>query len=260
MRVALGLSYDGTAYHGWQSQEEVPSVQAALEKALSFVADHPVSVVCAGRTDGGVHALSQVVHFETTAVRTNYAWILGTNAQLPADIRVSWVQEVAEDFHARFSALARSYRYIIFNSPVHSALLRNQVTLCHRELEVERMQAAANYLVGEHDFTSFRALQCQAKSPVRTIHQLDIYRQDQFVIIDIKANAFLHHMVRNIAGVLIAIGSGKQEPIWAQEVLLAKDRAQGGVTAPSSGLYFMSVDYPEHFGLSQYKPAFYMIK
>lgn len=250
MRLALGISYKGTAYCGWQTQETVPSVQSSLEIALSNVANHPVRVICAGRTDAGVHALGQVIHFDTTAERDERAWLLGTNANLPGDIRVLWVKIVSDDFHARFSATARRYRYVIFNNAIHSALLRGQVTWCHRSLDANRMAEAAQYLLGEHNFNSFRALACQAKSPVRTVHQLDVYRKDKFIFIDIKANAFLHHMVRNIAGMLMAVGSHKREPIWAQELLELRERAKGDVTAVPDGLYFMSVNYPEQFGLN----------
>lgn len=251
MRIALGISYEGTAYYGWQSQVTVPSIQASLETALSKVADHPVTVTCAGRTDAGVHALGQVAHFDTTAERNDRAWLLGTNANLPRDIRVDWVQVVTDDFHARFSATAREYRYVIFTHPVHSALLRNQVAWSHHKLDASRMAEAAQYLLGEHDFSSFRAAQCQAKSPVRCIKKVEIYQRDKCIFMDIKANAFLHHMVRNIAGVLMTIGACKREPIWAKEILEARTRLHGNKTAPASGLYFMQVEYPEEFGLLQ---------
>jgi tRNA pseudouridine38-40 synthase len=249
MRIALGISYDGTAYHGWQRQESATTLQSCVEDALSKVADHPVAVVCAGRTDRGVHALGQVVHFATTAQRDARAWTLGANANLPSDIRVHWAHPVTDNFHARFSAVARRYRYVIYNHATRPALLRNQVTTHFHLLNEQLMQEAASYLVGEHDFSSYRAMECQAKSPVRTISQLDVQRRADFIFIDIKANAFLHHMVRNIAGVLLAIGSGEQLPSWAKAVLEAKDRKQGGVTAPSQGLYFMEVFYPEEFAL-----------
>lgn len=249
MRIALGVSYDGSSYCGWQSQEAVPTIQTTLQDALSKVADHPVKLVCAGRTDRGVHAVGQVAHFDTEAVRTEHAWILGVNTYLPADIRVHWFKVVPDDFHARFSAQARSYRYVILNRKVHSALLRNQATWYHQPLDEHLMQIGANYLLGEHDFSSFRAMECQAKSPVRTLHRLEVYRTKQFVFIDIKANAFLHHMVRNIAGVLMLIGSQKKPPQWAQEVLLARDRTQAGITASPNGLCFLSVIYPQHFDI-----------
>ncbi len=250
MRVAAGVSYNGAGYHGWQRQaNDLNTLQQQLESALSKVADHAISVVCAGRTDAGVHALNQVIHFETTAQRNEREWMLGVNSYLPADIRMHWVQMVTDDFHARFSALARRYRYIIYNAHVHSALLHNQVTWHHRPLDEQRMAAAAQYLLGEHDFTSYRALACQAKSPIRTIYELTVQRQAEFIFINVKANAFLHHMVRNMAGVLLMIGARKQEPQWAQAVLKARDRVQGGVTAPASGLYFVKVYYPEQFNL-----------
>lgn len=249
MRFALSLTYDGSNYHGWQNQPEAASVQQAVELALSKLADHNVTVVCAGRTDSGVHALSQIVHFETSAIRDARSWVLGTNSYLPRDIRVQWIQEVNDDFHARFSALSRRYRYVIYNNFVPSALLRNQTTWQCAPLDETRMLQAAQYLIGEHDFTSYRAMQCQARSPVRTIHHLEVTRNNKFIILDIKANAFLHHMIRNIAGVLMTIGAGKAEPIWAQEVLEAKDRRAGDVTAVANGLYFMAAEYPERFNL-----------
>jgi len=248
-RVALGLSYDGSAYHGWQSQYNLESVQQTVEQAVAKVADHPVQIVCAGRTDTGVHALGQVVHFDTTAIRESRGWLFGINTNLPRDIRVHWVHPVANDFHARFSAIRRSYRYVIYNDQVASALLRNQTSWYCQPLDENRMTQAASYLIGEHDFSSYRAAQCQAHSPVRTIHKLTITRQDKFIFIDVTANAFLHHMIRNIAGVLTAIGAGKQEPIWAQEVLEAKNRGVGGVTALPNGLYFKEVIYPAEFNI-----------
>jgi len=245
MRIALGLSYEGTAYCGWQYQENVPSIQACLESALGKVANHPIRVICAGRTDKGVHALEQVVHFETDSIRDARAWLLGTNANLPADIRIQWAREVSADFHARFSAIARAYRYVIYNHRTPTALLRNHVTIFHKPLDEKSMQEAANYLVGEHDFSSYRAAQCQAKSPVRTVTLLEVKRESNFIFIDIKANAFLHHMVRNITGVLLSIGSGKQPVLWAKQVLEARDRTEGDVTAPANGLYLVQVTYPE---------------
>lgn len=251
MRIALGISYDGTAYYGWQTQANSPSVQSSVTTAVAKVADHAVKIVCAGRTDKGVHALNQVVHFDTDAVRDMRSWVLGTNTHLCKDIRILWAKSVDLDFHARFSATARSYRYVIYNAPIASALLRNQTTWYHPLLNETRMVEAAIHLIGEHDFTSYRALQCQAHSPIRVVQQLEITRKEEFIFIDIKANAFLHHMVRNIVGVLMAIGSGKHEPIWAKEVLQAKNRAVGEVTAPASGLYFMQVFYPERFKLNE---------
>ncbi len=246
MRFALGISYDGTAYHGWQKQAEHLTLQATLERALSQIADHAVTVTCAGRTDKGVHALGQVVHFDTQSHRTNRAWQLGTNSLLPPDIRVEWIQEVAEQFHARFSAKARKYVYIILNQSSASALGHRYVMHCSEVLHVDLMQYAADYLLGEHDFTSFRGADCQSRSTVRTVYACKVYQRDQsFIHIEITANAFLQHMVRIIVGSLITIGTGAQEPSWMQAVLLAKDRQRAGSTAKANGLYLLDVLYRE---------------
>lgn len=251
-RVALGVEYRGARYRGWQRQEAgVPSVQAALEKALSKVAAEPVSVICAGRTDAAVHASGQVVHFDTAVERPLRAWIMGTNANLPPDISVTWARVMPADFHARFSAFARRYRYVIYNDPVRPAHMGEELTWNHRPLDVARMREAAQHLVGTHDFTSFRAVQCQAKSPVKTLHHLKVIEHGRFIVLDVRANAFLHHMVRNIAGVLMAVGSGEREPGWVGEVLRARDRRQGGVTAHPYGLYLVRVEYPERFALPE---------
>ncbi|WP_250658360.1 tRNA pseudouridine(38-40) synthase TruA [Alkalimarinus coralli] len=243
-RVALVLEYNGSRYHGWQSQKSGhPTVQQHLEAALSKVANSPVDVICAGRTDAGVHASHQVIHFDTIATRSFRSWIMGANANLPGDISVHWVGNVPDSFHARFSALNRRYRYVIYNSPIRPALFNETVTWNYRPLDEGRMATAAKSLVGEHDFSSYRAAGCQAKSPVRTIEFLNVQRFGDFVILDIQANAFLHHMVRNISGVLMAIGCGKHHEGWAEEVLHEKDRAAGGVTAPPYGLYFVGVGY-----------------
>lgn len=244
MRYALGLEYDGSHYHGWQQQSDLASVQAYLQNALTKIAEHPITVHCAGRTDAGVHALGQVVHFDTNAVREERAWLWGTNSHLPKDIRVIWVKPVGDDFHARFSAIARRYRYVIYNHPICPVLGRQWLTWCYRHLNIARMQTAAAYLIGTHDFSAFRASECQAHSPIRSVEFLKLVRQGEIITLDIKANAFLHHMVRNIAGVLMAIGTGKQAPIWAQEVLLSRNRAKAGVTAPASGLSLLQVYYP----------------
>lgn len=249
MKIALGIEYDGSAYNGWQKQNHGHGVQEDVEKALSIVADHDVKVVCAGRTDTGVHGLGQVVHFETDAQRSERSWVFGANANLPKSVSVFWARPVSDDFHARFSALNRRYQYIILSQPVRPAVLSKRVTWDYRELDITRMQEAATYLVGKHDFSSFRALACQAKSPVRDVSMLDVQQQDKFICLDIQANAFLHHMVRNIAGVLMTIGSGEQDPVWARQVLELRDRAQGGVTAPPHGLYFKNVEYPAEFDL-----------
>lgn len=243
IRIALGVEYDGSQFCGWQSQENTRTVQGCVEKALTKVANHPVAVVCAGRTDSGVHALTQVIHADVTAKRSMRAWVLGSNVNLPRDVSILWAQPVDNEFHARFSARGRHYRYLILNRSVRPGILHQKVTWEHRPLDVELMQAGANYLIGTHDFTSYRTVACQAKSPIRTIGYITVRRQADKIIIDVGANAFLHHMVRNIVGVLIAIGCGERSPAWAGEVLAAQDRAVGGVTAPPYGLYLYGVDY-----------------
>ncbi len=255
MRMALGVEYDGSAFSGWQLQDGVRTVQGCVEAALSRVADHPVRVACAGRTDAGVHARGQVIHFDSDAVRTVRSWVFGANANLPREISLLWAQTTSDDFHARFSAVRRRYRYVILNRPVRPTFLAARVSWDYRVLNEKSMTAAAAYLIGEHDFTSYRALACQAKSPVRTLYRLDVTRQDDLLFIDIEANGFLHHMVRNIAGVLMAIGAGERDPQWAQQILEMRDRTVGGVTAPPGGLYFMEVSYPEHFALPLLEPS-----
>ncbi|PYC25721.1 tRNA pseudouridine(38-40) synthase TruA [Aquipseudomonas alcaligenes] len=251
-RIALGIEYKGARYRGWQRQEAgVPSIQEVLERALSQVAAEPVSVICAGRTDAGVHASGQVVHFDTRVERPLKAWVMGGNANLPADVSVTWAKVMPADFHARFKAFARRYRYVIYNDPIRPAHLAEEVTWNHRPLDVARMREAAAHLVGTHDFTSFRAVQCQAKSPVKTVHHLEVIEHGRFIVIDVRANAFLHHMVRNFAGVLMTIGAGEREPGWVGEVLAARDRRSGGVTAHPYGLYLVQVEYPQEFELPQ---------
>jgi len=250
-RLALCIEYAGERYKGWQKQkfDNLPTVQGYVEKALSKVANHPVSVICAGRTDTGVNATYQIVHFDSAAIRNERAWVLGTNSNLPQDIAVQWAKVVDPEFHARFSAQQRRYRYLIYSNPVMPAVLAKGVTWTHKKLDLELMQQGANYLQGEHDFSSYRAVACQAKSPVRTISEISLYRHGELLVIDVQANAFLHHMIRNIAGVLMAIGAQEAPPIWAQQVLDARDRRQGGVTAPPHGLYFVDVKYPEQYSL-----------
>ncbi len=250
MRFAIGIDYDGSNYRGWQTQQEgVPSVQLTLETALSRIANHPIQVHAAGRTDAGVHASGMVAHFDTTAIRGHKNWLLGTNTLLPFDIALRWLHPVSDDFHARFKAVARRYRYVIFNSAQRSSLLAGKVTWHYHPLNLERMKKAAQYLVGVHDFHSFRAVGCQARNPVRHVHFLKLYQSGSLIVLDIQADGFLHHMVRNIAGVLMAIGEGKAEPEWVQDILAAKDRTQGGVTASGSGLYFADALYPPEFNL-----------
>jgi len=249
MRIALGIEYDGSDFCGWQFQDHSPSVQSSLENALSRVADEPIRVVCAGRTDTGVHARMQVIHFDTDVERLDRAWVYGSNTHLPDSVAVLWAQMMDESFHARFSAVRRYYRYIIFNRHIRPTFLTNRVTWDYRELDVDRMQLAANHLIGKHDFDSFRSSSCQAKSPVREIIELTVTRQKDFVIIDVAANAFLHHMVRNIAGLLMSVGAGEHPPRWSKELLALKDRTKGGITAAPHGLYLLEIDYPPEFKL-----------
>lgn len=251
MRIALGVEYDGSAFCGWQFQDHSPSVQGVVEQALSKVANGPVRVICAGRTDTGVHATEQVIHFDTCAERPMRSWIFGANANLPKQVAILWATPISEEFHARFSAMRRSYRYVICNRPVRPTFLARRTTWEYRPLDVERMAAAGRFLIGEHDFTSYRAQGCQAKSPVRTVYRLEVSRSNELIFIDIEANAFLHHMVRNIAGVLMAIGAMEQPVEWARQVLEHCDRSLGGVTAMPSGLYLTGVHYPAQFELPQ---------
>ncbi|AQT59769.1 tRNA pseudouridine(38-40) synthase TruA [Cellvibrio sp. PSBB023] len=255
-RIALGIEYKGTDYHGFQVQPNgVKTVQQALEKALSRIADEPISLVCAGRTDAGVHATNQVIHFDTLAVRPEKAWLRGTRPHLPDSVSVRWVKEVVPQFHARFSAHNRTYRYLLTDARTPSGLLHDQITWSSRPLTVELMRAAAAYLVGRHDFTSFRATQCQAKSPVRRIEYLHIARRGDLIVLEVQANAFLHHMVRNIVGVLMAVGAGDKPPEWVADVLAARDRSAGGVTAKPFGLYLVGVEYPAAFELPKASPG-----
>lgn len=254
MKLALGVEYLGTHFVGWERQKQGRTVQGAVEQALSIVADHPVRVICAGRTDSGVHALGQVIHFETETERSITAWLKGSNVNLPADVALTWVRQVPASFHARFSALSRHYRYIIYNQAVRPALMDGRASWVYKPLNLDWMQQAAAYLLGEHDFSTYRAAACQAKSPVRTMHRLDIQRHGQVITIDVVANAFLHHMVRNIAGVLINIGKGDRPVHWAEEILHYRDRTRGGVTAPPDGLYLVEVEYPAKFRLPGVQP------
>ncbi|HYW91308.1 MAG TPA: tRNA pseudouridine(38-40) synthase TruA [Gammaproteobacteria bacterium] len=248
-RVALGLEYDGSRYRGWQVQTHADSVQARVEAALARIADHPVNVTCAGRTDAGVHALGQVVHFDTRARRPGHAWVLGGNSWLPSDISVAWARPVAPGFHARFSARWRRYRYVIFNRRARSGPHRDRACWHHHRLDVQVMRRAARQLLGRHDFSSFRAAACQARSPSRTVHAITLRRRGHFIIMDAWADGFLHHMVRNIAGTLMTVGRHERSPAWVAEVLAARDRRQAGITAPAQGLYFLAAGYPARFDL-----------
>lgn len=255
VRVILGLEYDGSRFFGFQRQRQSPTVQEVLEAALEEVADHPVTVHCAGRTDTGVHALGQVVHFDTRAERSERGWVLGCNSNLPAGVSVLWARSAAAGFHARFSARERSYRYRILNRWTRPGLLHGRVSWERRVLDAERMHQAAQFLVGEHDFSSFRAPGCQARHALRTLHRVAVERFGDEVRIEVSANAFLYHMVRNIAGTLIEVGVGKRPPGWVADVLAARQRAQAGVTATPDGLYFVGVAYPDYPDLPTGAPA-----
>ena len=249
MRYAAELEYDGSGFHGWQTQSHARSVQDCVETAFSKVADESVKVICSGRTDAGVHALAQVVHFETTASRKADEWLRGANANLPEDVAAHWVRPVDDDFHARFSARRRCYRYTIWNRAERSAVHRRIAANVHHPLDIGAMHRAAQALVGEHDFSSFRAAGCQSRSPVRRIFSVGVRRDNEFVEMVVCADAFVQHMVRNIAGVLIAVGAGVQPEAWVGEVLAHCDRTRGGITADACGLCFISVDYDARYGL-----------
>jgi len=251
-RYAIGIEYDGSAFHGWQRQRDgVRTIQAELEKALCQIANEPIELVGAGRTDKGVHALEQVAHFDTQAQRSIYNWLRGLNALLPRAISVRWVHPVNTDFHARFSAQRRCYRYFIYNSPNRPALFHQQLGWEYRPLNLAAMKKAAQRLVGTHDFSAFRAADCQAQSPVKTLERLDVFQQGQLLMVEAQADGFLMHMVRNLTGTLLAVGAGERPVCWAEQVLLSKDRRKGGIAAPANGLFMYSVGYPLAFGLPQ---------
>jgi len=251
VRIALGVEYDGSRFCGWQTQPEGCAVQDALERALREIAGVPVVTTCAGRTDAGVHALGQVVHFDTDAQRPASAWVRGTNALLPPPLAVTWACDVDEEFHARYSALTRSYRYILLNDAVRPAAGHARVGWFHLPLDLEKMREAARLLVGEHDFSAFRSSECQARSPVRTVRRLELFRKDRYVVFDIQANAFLHHMVRNIVGCLVYVGKGKFPPGWLGDLLAARDRTRGAPTFPAAGLYLQRVEYASRWNLPE---------
>lgn len=258
-RFALGIEYNGSKYHGWASQANSwPSVQPLVEKALSKVANQPITLYCAGRTDKGVHAAQQIAHFDTTSQRSSSAWVKGANSNLPASIKITWAQPVPSYFHARFSAWARRYRYIILNQYANPALLHNQVTWWHKPLDAEVMHQAAQALVGSHDFSAFRSIKCQSATPRRKLHFISVKRYGRFVVIDVQANSFVHHMVRNLAGSLMAIGADEQPVDWLAELLISKNRVAAGITAPAEGLYLINVSYSPAFNLPQMQlgPAF----
>jgi tRNA pseudouridine38-40 synthase len=249
-RIALGVEYNGSLFNGYQLQSAgTRTVQGELERALSKVANEPVRLTCAGRTDTGVHATGQVVHFDTAVERELKAWMLGGNSNLPRDISIHWVRQVSDEFSARFSAISRSYRYILFNRKARSAVFQHNVSWSFEPLDATMMNEAAQLLIGEHDFSAFRSSQCQARHAIREMQVISVKRETDYVILDIKANAFLHHMVRNIMGTLMAIGRGEQPVAWMQEVLQAQDRKKAGMTAQAAGLYLINVEYPEQHGL-----------
>ncbi len=251
MRIALGVEYDGSQFNGWQSQADGRTVQDTLQQALSQIASAPVAVIAAGRTDTGVHALEQVIHFDTDVARPLSAWVRGANALLPRSIAVLWVHSVPAEFHARFSAQSRSYQYVLINRPARNAVHHGKAGWFHTPLDVDAMRAAAQYLLGEHDFSSFRAAECQAKSPVKNLAQLDIRQQGDSIIFDLTANAFLHHMVRNIVGCLVYVGKGKYPPEWIREVLQARQRKLAAPTFAPDGLYLRRIKYDAKWGLPQ---------
>lgn len=254
MKYAACVEYDGSAFSGWQAQKhDVRTVQECIERALSKVADQPISIITAGRTDAKVHATHQVIHFETDVQRTEFAWCRGTNRFLEQDVRLHWVHPVNDEFHARFSALTRSYRFIINNAKIPSALFRNYSTHEYLNLDPALMLQAGKLLVGTHDFSSFRAAGCQAHSPVRTVMDFELNSNGQWIWFDVRANAFLQHMIRNIAGSLIDVGSGERDLAWMAEVLDAKDRTKAGTTAPPNGLYLTGVEYPKEHQLPSSK-------
>jgi tRNA pseudouridine38-40 synthase len=249
-RFALGLEFCGSRYRGWQTQQAgIMSVQQTVETALSKIANHPITLHAAGRTDAGVHACNMIAHFETDAERSIRGWIRGANTVLPHDIAVRWLQPMESDFHARFKAIARRYRYVIYNHPYRPALLNGQVTHHYAALDITKMQLAAEKLIGIHNFTSFRAVACQSNQPVRHVSHLTLTQHGQLIVLDIQANGFLHHMVRNIVGALLEIGEGLRPIEWIDHLLAVQDRKEAGITAPPDGLYFINAYYPDEFQL-----------
>ena len=249
MRIVLGVEYDGSQFFGWQSQAGGHTVQDALQTALSNIAREPITIIAAGRTDTGVHALEQVAHFDTHAERPLSAWVRGVNSLLPKSVAVLWAHAVPDEFHARFSAQARSYSYFLINRPVRSAVQHGRVGWFHAPLDEKKMREAAKYLLGKHDFSAFRAAECQAKSAVKNLAQLDITRQGDNIVFDLSADAFLHHMVRNIVGCLVYVGKGKHPPQWLREVLESRNRNQAAPTFAPDGLYLRRIRYEAKWGL-----------
>ncbi len=254
-RYAACVEYCGWRYAGWQRQKHAASVQEAIERAISRVANHPVTVVAAGRTDAGVHACGQFLHFDTPHRRQSVNWLRGVNTWLPDDISLIWTQPVTDAFHARFHAQGRHYRYIMLNREVSPSYLHGRVTWYRWPLSLKTMQSAAESLLGVHDFSAFRAAGCQSRNPVKELRRLDIGQTGHWIWFDVSADGFLHHMVRNLVGVLCAIGQGRERPQWAQEVLMSRDRKNAGVTLPPDGLYFVGADYAPRFGLPPPPPV-----
>jgi tRNA pseudouridine38-40 synthase len=249
MRVALGIEYDGTAYVGWQSQKSGTGVQAVVEEAISKVADEPIKVTCAGRTDSGVHASAQVVHFDTAAARKDRGWMLGINSHLPEDVNTNWARTVDEDFHARFSATSRTYRYLVLNRLARSGLYSRRAWWIYEPLDEKLMRDGAIALKGKHDFSAFRAAGCQASTPIREIQDIQLERNGEWLLLTITANAFLQHMVRNVMGTLVAIGKGDRPVEWLTEVLQGRNRQESGIAAPPCGLTLIGVQYPQQFDI-----------
>jgi len=252
MRIAIGISYDGSPYEGWQSQPSGRTVQDQLERALAQIAGEPVRIAGAGRTDTGVHAVAQVAHFDTESIRPESAWVRGVNAHLPDEISVQWAMPVPDEFHARFSAFERSYRYVLYNHPVRPGIASRHAAWFHRPLDVNVMRSAAAHLVGQHDFSAFRSSECQAKSPVRHLHRAEVQCRGPFVLFDFTANAFLHHMVRNLVGCLVYVGKGSHRPEWLGEVLAGRDRKLAAPTMAAAGLYLTGVRYPANWKLPSF--------
>lgn len=249
MRIALSVEYDGSRFHGWQYQPRQRTVQGVVQEAVSRIANTPVDVFAAGRTDTGVHALNQVVHFDTDVFRAEHNWLMGLNSNLPDDVCVKWIKNVPDSFHARFSAVKRRYRYLILNRDSRSALHHKRMWWYYKSLDENNMQLAANMLLGQHDFSAFRAQECQAKSPIKTLDKILVTRRDDCIAVDVEARSFLHHMVRNLLGVLVPVGEGKRPVNWVAEVLQSRDRNLAGVTAPAHGLYLTQVVYPQEYSL-----------
>jgi len=259
-RIALGIEYKGSDFSGFQSQRSgVPTVQQSIERALSTICDEPITLVCAGRTDKGVHATGQVVHFDTKAARPEKAWLRGANTHMPDGVSITWAKEVSPYFHSRFSAQSRCYRYVIHNTPTRSALLRHMVTWDRRHFDLQAMEEGSRHLLGEHDFSAFRGADCQARNPIRQMQRIDIHKYNDFIVIEVQATAFLYHMVRNIVGVLSAVACEAKPPAWVAQVLASGDRRQADVTAPADGLYLVKVSYPDTFALPKQSKGPYFL-